>query len=390
MLHIHGQPKRYDALIVGARPAGAATAMLLARAGLRVLMIDKAEAGTDTLSTHALMRAGVTLLDRFGVLEDIIRAGTPAVRQASFSYDGERTTVDIKPKGHAEGLYAPRRTVLDKVLAEAASAAGVEISYRTALEELRTDDNGRVKGAILRGPDGDRFPVDADIVIGADGRNSAVARVVGAKCYALSKHRTSVVYGYFDGIEDQGYQWFYSPGCSLGMIPTNDGLHCVFAAVPPADFKATFGGDPLAGLKRIAARCHAALDGSHRYVEAEGRLRPFIGAPGHMRQSFGPGWALVGDAGYFKDPITAHGITDALRDASMLSDAITAGGMASLAAYQMKRDRLSWPLFKTTDAIAALDWSMDGLKAEHAKLHEAMRHEMAEIDALPSDQRVAA
>src|SRR4030095_16297305 len=102
----------FDVVIVGARCAGAATALLLARQGLRVLAIDRGHYGTDTVSTHALMRAGVVQLSRWGVLEDIKAARTPVVRSTSFHYGDEVVAVPIKPQPDIEGLYAPRRTVI--------------------------------------------------------------------------------------------------------------------------------------------------------------------------------------------------------------------------------------------------------------------------------------
>src|SRR5262245_16251873 len=119
----------YDVIVVGARVAGASTAMLLARQGLRVLVVDRDRYGADTLSTHALMRGSVFLLSRWGVLDRVMEAGTPPIRQTRFDYGSESVTVNIKPSSGVEALYAPRRTVLDRMLADAAEAAGAEIRY---------------------------------------------------------------------------------------------------------------------------------------------------------------------------------------------------------------------------------------------------------------------
>lgn len=137
---------RYDVIIAGARPAGAATALLLARQGKRVLLVDRGRYGTDALSTHALMRAGVLQLARWNVLPTLTAAGTPAITSAAFTYEGQSTTVPIKPKDGVEALYAPRRTVLDAALVDAAFDAGVTVVFECALVELLHDAAGRVTG----------------------------------------------------------------------------------------------------------------------------------------------------------------------------------------------------------------------------------------------------
>jgi 2-polyprenyl-6-methoxyphenol hydroxylase-like FAD-dependent oxidoreductase len=369
--------KRYDVIVIGARCAGAATAMLLARSGMRVLMVDRDAYGTDTLSTHALMRTGVAMLHRWGVLPEVIKAGTPPVRSTTFTYEGEKVVVDVKPGQGVDALYAPRRTVLDSLLVDAATAAGAEVRYGVLLTDLLTDATGRVFGAVLRGPDGQLTSVNADLVIGADGRQSTVARLVDAPCYAQSRHKSSAVFGYFTGVKDDGYCWHYRPGANIGIIPTNDGAQCVFVLVPPARFRETFGEDAMTGFLKQVAASDPDLGEQVRAEHQEGRLYRFGGALGHMRQSHGRGWALVGDAGYFKDPITAHGITDALRDAELLSRAVVSADPNALPAYQSVRDDLSRLLFETTDAIASFEWGMDEIKAHHVDLNKAMKAELA-------------
>src|SRR5262245_2737455 len=140
----------YDAVIVGARCAGAATALLLARRGLRVLPIDRGQYGSDTVSTHALMRAGVIQLSRWDVLSDIRAAGTPVVRSTSFHYADDVVTVQIKPQGDVDGLYAPRRTVIDRVLVDAARKAGTEVVFETSFVDLVRADSGRVCGVRVK------------------------------------------------------------------------------------------------------------------------------------------------------------------------------------------------------------------------------------------------
>ncbi len=321
MLRPSAYESRYDAVVVGARCAGAATAMLLARAGARVLLVDRDARGADTLSTHALMRTAVMLLHRWGVLPEVIASGAPLVRRTVFRYGAEELAIDVKARDGVEGLYAPRRTELDRLLADAAMRAGADVRYGVSLEDLDIDLAGRVRGAHLRDRTGRIATVRADLLVGADGRASTVARLVGAETYAQSRRRTSTVYGYFVGVPNDGYRWLYQPGAAAGVIPTNNGASCVFASVPPSRFHERFAADQLGGMAAIIAAQDEQLAGFLLEAGPQERLRRFGGAPGHLRQSHGPGWALVGDAGYFKDPVTAHGISDALRDAELLARA---------------------------------------------------------------------
>src|SRR4051794_15756966 len=188
----------YDVVVVGARVAGASTAMLLARAGLRVLVVDKARAGTDTLSTHALMRGGVLQLHRWGVLDAVVAAGTPAVRHTVFHIDEERTDISIRPAYGVDALYAPRRFILDRLLSEAALEAGADVRYGVHATGLVWRDR-RVTGVVLREPGGAERVVHADLVIGADGARSRVAAWVQARLLRTASATAAGVYGYFRG-----------------------------------------------------------------------------------------------------------------------------------------------------------------------------------------------
>jgi flavin-dependent dehydrogenase len=366
---------RYDALVVGARCAGAATAMLLARAGAKVLMVDWDQPGTDTLSTHALMRGAVMQLTAWGLIDRIVAAGTPAVRRTEFRYGGERVPIDIRPSYGVEALFAPRRTLLDRVLVEAAVAAGVEARFGTGLAALRRDAAGRVVGAMLNVGQEATVPVEAGIVIGADGRRSMTARQVGARPVRLSRHAAAGVYAYVEGLDVPGYLWGYAEGLAAGAIATNDGAHCVFANLPRERFLTAVRGRAEAGLKALVAEVVPELGETVAAGRIRGRPVAFAGQNGHMLQATGPGWALVGDAGYFKDPITAHGITDALRDAEILARAVTAGGDAALAGYGRRRDALSEELFDVTDVIASFGWTLAELQEHHKRLNRAMKAE---------------
>jgi menaquinone-9 beta-reductase len=376
----------YDAVVVGARCAGSATAMLLARAGMRVLLLDRTHPGHDTLSTHALMRAGVVQLDRWGVLPRILAAGTPPVTATTFHYADRAETVALR-----EPLYAPRRPVLDTALLTAALEAGVETRFGADVTELERDRSGRVTGVRfrVRGPRGGEHRAGAELTIGADGLRSGVARTAAAPTTWQGSAASACVYGYWPAAAASAYEWFYRPGAAAGIIPTNDGQVCLWVGLPAAAFAAGrdagLGGLFAAVLARMpemhAVRAAAGIGG-----DRVGRLRGFPGQPAFLRRPHGPGWALVGDAGYFKDPLTAHGITDALRDAELLARAALDGNRAAFARYEAERDALARPLVEVAERIAAYDWDLsdvgDLLRTESA----AMRPEVAVVRSFDDDE----
>ena len=167
-------------VVVGARCAGAATAMLLARAGVRVALVDWAPAGSDALSTHALMRAGVIQLQRWGLLDRVIAAGTPAVRRTVFRYGDATTAVSLKRVAGVDALYAPRGTVLHPILVDAAAAAGANVLVDISVTDVERALDGRVIGVVGHDHRHERVGVRAAVTIGADGVHSTVAGTVGA------------------------------------------------------------------------------------------------------------------------------------------------------------------------------------------------------------------
>jgi menaquinone-9 beta-reductase len=375
-----GRARHYDAVVVGARPAGAATAMLLARAGRRVLLLDRSAYGTDTLSTHALMRAGVLQLRRWRLLENVRRAMTPAVSRTVFHYGDETVDVSFRPQHGVDALYAPRRTVLDRIVVDAARAAGVEVVYGARVTGLQRDATGRVVGVRARTATEPLAVAGASIVIGADGMRSTIARLVEAEIEHSTTAASAFIYGYFRGLGVNGYDWHFRPGTSAGVIPTNHGVANVFVGMPPRRFttevrargvEATF----RAVLAEAAPPVADALAGHG----AVGRFRSFAGHAGFLRRSHGPGWALVGDAGYFKDPVTAHGITDALRDAELLARALLSSPAHApdATAFQAARDALARPFMDATAGIAAYTWNLAQVQALHLELKRATDEEVA-------------
>lgn len=379
---------RYDVVVVGARVAGASTALLLARAGLRVAVLDRGARGTDTVSTHALMRAGVTQLSRWDLLPALRAAGTPPVRRTLFHYPGETVHITIRPGPGVDALYAPRRTVLDPLLLDAAAEAGARVLEHTAAIGTLDDGAGRVTGVLVRRPDGGERVLRAGLTVGADGIRSGVAAAVGAAVERSSAHAGGILYTYRADLPTDGYEWAYGTGAAAGMIPTNEGLTCVFAGADPARVRAARRHGAAEALRLLFAV--AAPDHLARYDASTpaSPVRGWAGVAGFVRRSWGPGWALVGDAGYYKDPITTHGMTDALRDAELLASAVVTGlsgavpEAAALAAYQRQRDALSRRLFDVTDRIASYGWTVGEIPALLRQASSAMTDEVEFLQSL--------
>ena len=379
----------YDVIVVGARAAGAATAMLLARAGLDVLVVDRMQYGQDTTSTHSLMRGGVLQLHRWGLLDDVIAAGTPALRHTTFHVGDDTFSIGLKSLYGVDALYSPRRTVLDPIIADAAVSAGATVRFGVTVRGLTRQLDGRVRGIVGQDDRGAPFEATATIVVGADGLGSNVARWVDAAVERSGSSASAFAYGYWTGMETDGHELYFRPGASAGAIPTNDGATCIFVGTRPDRFRRELMKDPMTGFMRIMR--DAAPELADRLPAAIAPTTPltrFPGRPGLMRQAFGPGWALVGDAGYFKDPITAHGLTDALRDAELLARAIIASvtdghdESTSLAEYQATRDRLAEDLWVTTDALASYEWDATEVGALLMQVSAAMHDEVEHLATL--------
>ncbi|CDX56811.1 FAD-binding monooxygenase [Mesorhizobium plurifarium] len=391
-ISLMASPKRghYDAIIVGARCAGAATAMLLARAGLKVLAIDRKPYGSDTLSTHALMRPAVLQLWRWGLLEPVLKAGTPLIETTTFHYGDEEIAIPLASAGSdLPGLIAPRRTVLDRILVDEARKAGAEILHEMAVGDLFADTRGRVRGIEIRAAGRAAVRVSADIVVGADGVGSLVAKCVDAQTLRRGAVSAAHVYGYAPIEPGAGYHWYFRDGIAGSFIPTNDGLACIVASVPTSLFDQRFRLGHARARMDVLEALSPTLAAQAANAPKDARLQAFRGVPGYIRQAHGPGWALVGDAGFFRDPITSHGISDALRDAESLARAILDGSEAAFSVWQRQRDMIANQILDTTDAVAGFDWTLDDLGERHRRFSAVLKAEVQALAGHPMPARRA-
>jgi flavin-dependent dehydrogenase len=353
--------------------------------------VDRAGIGGDTLSTHALLRGGVLQLHRWGLLDKVIGAATPAVHTARFYYPDGVVDVPVTPSAGVPALYAPRRTVLDPILVAAASDQGVEVRDRTPVTGVLWNGSGRAQGVALANHE----TVTARVVVGADGLRSAVARAVKAPVIHRGGHGSAFVYTFLAGIATDAYEWAWAPGGMAGIIPTNGGLANVCVGLPPDRFRAEAAGGIEAIFHATLARVAPDFAERVRRAHRVERFRSFPGEPGCLRQAGGPGWVLVGDAGNWKDPLSVHGLTDALRDAELAATAIhdvldgRAEEPTAWAAYQTSRDALAIPLLDVTDRIAAYDWDTAGIRALLLEQASVIRPELALLLGLSAGEPVA-
>jgi 2-polyprenyl-6-methoxyphenol hydroxylase-like FAD-dependent oxidoreductase len=347
----------YDAIVVGARCAGSPTAMLLARRGYRVLLVDRTTFPSDTVSTHVVHPTGVDALRRWGLLDELIASGCPAIDTYAFDF-GPLVLEGSPGTPESPVAYCPRRTVLDKVLIDGAAAAGVEVREGFGVDELLFDD-GRVVG--IRGHGGGRSAVGerARVVVGADGLKSFVARAVQAGQYHEHPRQLCGYFAYWSDLPMEGrFETYLRDDRGFAAAPTNDDLTMVVGGWPYRQFE-----DHKANIEREYLAMFERAPSFADRLRAATRETRVVGTavPNFFRTPFGPGWALVGDAGYNRDFITAQGISDAFRDAELCSHALDEALSAergfddAMRRYQQRRDEHVLPMFEFTVQLASLD-----------------------------------
>jgi 2-polyprenyl-6-methoxyphenol hydroxylase-like FAD-dependent oxidoreductase len=349
--------KTYDAIVVGARCAGSPTAMLLSRMGYRVLVVDRATFPSDTLSTHVVHPLGAAALSKWGLLDRLAATGCPPIDTYAFDF-GPFAISGAPGTEDAPVAYCPRRTILDKLLVDAAAEAGAEIREGFTVDEIVTEGE-RVVGIRGHSKAGASVTERARVVIGADGRFSLVAEAVRPQQYNEKAPLLASYYSYWSGLPMDGrFEIYIRPHRGFAAVPTHDGLTLVIAGWPHAEFEANKKDIEDNYLKTLALAPKFA-----ERVRGAKREARFAGAavPNFFRKPYGPGWALVGDAGYNKDPITAQGITDAFRDAERcaiaLDEAFTGARSfdAAMGDYQRARDAHVLPMYEFTCQLATLE-----------------------------------
>jgi flavin-dependent dehydrogenase len=322
------------------------------------------------------------------VLPEIVASGTPAVRKTVFSYQGgDSVTVSIRPTPRVDALYAPRRLLIDRVLVDAALEAGVDVHHDVTATHL-LHRPGRVAGVTVRDRHDRQFDIRARFVVGADGIRSMVAAETGAEVVHQGSAASAVLYRYVTGRPTKGYEWAYGDGAAAGLIPTNDDQTCVFVSTTVERMKALRRNGAESAFSSLVAAVEPRFLERIEAAEDHGRLHGWGGVAGFVRRASGPGWALVGDAGHFKDPITTHGMTDGMRDAELLSSALVAAldghrEAEALAEYEATRDRLSAQLWATTEAVAAYAWDIPEIQRLLRQVSSAMSDEVDHLQALP-------
>jgi flavin-dependent dehydrogenase len=369
---------KYDAIVVGGRCAGSSTALLLARKGYRVLLVDKATFPSDTISTHFIHAPGMAALRRWGLDDAIAATNCPPVTRYTFDFGFFTISGTPAPSDDVCEAYSPRRYLLDPILLDAAGAAGVEVRQGFSVDEILVDD-GAVVGIRGTTADGTAVTERAAVVIGADGRRSTVAKAVKPEQYNEKPNLAAVYYAYWSNVPSTDFEAFIRDRRGWGVFPTNDGLTLIACGWHADEFKANRGDVEGNYLKSF----EQAPDFAER-VRGGTRETKFWGAgdlAGFFRKPYGPGWALVGDAGYHKHPITAMGITDAFLDAERLVgalDAALSGGESydeSMALYQKARDEHVLPMYEMTSQFASMEQppeEMQHLLAAVSRSQESM------------------
>jgi flavin-dependent dehydrogenase len=352
--------------------------MLLARKGYKVLLVDRASFPSDTLSTHQVQIKGGAALQRWGLLEQVLASNCPAVARQSFHLDRFNFQGKYFPLEGLAAVVCPRRILLDKILVDAAVKAGAELRQDLIVDDL-ISENGAItgiRGRIKPGHNGGDSQIEehARLVIGADGKHSLVAKKVQAPEYKSQPALTCAYYTYWSGLAQEGGEIYNLQDAVVGIWPTNDGQAILYTAYPISEFPKIRG-----DIEGRFWKTMEMIPGLAERLENGRQADRFFGSadlPSFYRQPFGPGWALVGDAGMTMDPITGQGIGNAFRDAERLVQAIEDGFSGRLplekamARYQKERDKETMPLYEFTARIASFETTSPEQEMLFAALEE--------------------
>jgi 2-polyprenyl-6-methoxyphenol hydroxylase-like FAD-dependent oxidoreductase len=353
--------ERYDCVIVGARCAGSPLAALLARRGVKVAVVEQATFPRDTLSTHLIHAQALAFLERLGVIEKIRATGAPFVsrfdaRQEDLEYV---TPVPQRP-GDVGGMASVRRSLLDPILADAAAEAGADLHMASKVTGLE-EDRGRVTGVRVT-QNGSETTFKARLVVGADGRNSTIASLVRAHKYNLTPSQRFAYWSFFEGAEpgsDPAFVFHQWGERIVFATPTDSGLYQAGLLADLSELP-RFREDREGSFMEYVRSCEPvahALQGARRVGKIFGMLR----WEGFFREASGPGWALAGDAGHFKDPTPGQGIQDAFRQVDALAPAIA--GALDGSAENMDSALADWGRWRDRDAAGHYWFATDMGKA---------------------------
>jgi 2-polyprenyl-6-methoxyphenol hydroxylase-like FAD-dependent oxidoreductase len=367
--------------------AGSPTALLLARKGYRVLLLERAQLPQDTISTHLIHLPGVARLARWGLLDRLIAGGCPPINTFRFDFGPFAIEGSPGPYDGLEASYAPRRLVLDDLLLRAAAEAGAEVRQGFTVQELIWDGD-RVCGIRGRTAEGKSVTERAALVIGADGRHSLVAEAVGAPIYELRPPLTLCYYAYWSGVPMWNrFDAYLRDRRAVIALPTHAGQTLIGVQWPHAGFRAFRGNVRENFLQTLEVHAPELAERAEAGVR-ESRFMGTADLPNYFRTPFGPGWALVGDAGYHRDPTLGHGISDAFRDAELLAAAIDqalgagADELAALEAYQRQRDHALAEIFDLTCRLAAFPAVPDFIELQK-QLSAAIDEQSAALASRP-------
>ena len=349
--------KAFDAIVVGARCAGSPTAMLLAQKGYRILVVDRATFPSDTISTHILHPLGASALSKWGLLDRLAATGCPPIHTYAFDF-GPFTIAGAPGTREAPVAYCPRRTMLDKLLVDAAAQSGAEIREGFAVEEILVE-KGRVVGIRGRSKFGGSITEHAQVVVGADGLRSFVAETVRAEHYDEKPRLLVAYYTYWSGLPMDGrFENYSRDKRGFAVAPTHEDLTMVIAGWPYSEFaenKKDIEGNYLKTIE-LAPAFSDRLRGARREARFAGAV-----VPNYFRKPYGPGWVLVGDAGYNRDFITGQGIMDAFHDAELCAAALDGAFSGrqpfedAMGEYQRTRDTRVKAMYEFTCQLATLE-----------------------------------